>query len=142
MRLTLYFVALVAWSVFGGFAAEPEPTSLCEVLNRPEQYTGKHVLVHGIVEESEHGNYLKASPKCKQGESAIEIEGFDIAAYYAAGGKKYQGILAMVDGKIVMSDRRRFTLPQRPNEVPAPPKPHAAFSASKVSYEPSRSSSK
>src|SRR5438477_5141868 len=87
---------------------------------------GKHIVVRGIVEELEHGTYIRASPKCAEGPSAIFMSVPDMMSYNAAGGRKDHGITATVTGELVMS---HVGVPQFVK------KPYLAISARAVRYE-------
>src|SRR5258708_5355983 len=85
-----------------GFS-ESKQMSLCVIVSHPNEHMGEYVVVRGTMEQLEHGVYLFAGSPCDEKHSGILIQGTDKNAYRAAGGRKGIGVLATVEGELVMS---------------------------------------
>jgi hypothetical protein len=126
MNRTVVAILICLTTARLGRGADPKAVSLCEVIVHPEAHMGERVVVYGMVVQYEHGRYLVAVPPCDQDHSGILVQGTDSGSYFAAGGGKGKGVMAIVEGKFVMSSEG----------VPKFVKtPFLAFSAKKVRYE-------
>jgi hypothetical protein len=102
------------------------PLSVCDVLDNQAAYLKKTVTVRGKVISYEHGAFLAATVPCEGPDTGVRLEDIDLAGYFAAGGHKGIGVLATVEGKLVMSDRHARGKPATP---------HLALSVSGILYE-------
>jgi hypothetical protein len=62
----LVFIVLLAVPSVTGFQPYGRRLLVCEVLDHPEQYTGKGVTIRGVYVHYEHGTYLLPSPTCRK----------------------------------------------------------------------------
>ena len=76
---------------------------VCEVLKNSSEYVGRRFTFRGVVTSYEHGMYLVPYPDCAE-HQAISVWDFPFHSYLKAGGAKGVGVLATVDGKIVLRD--------------------------------------
>jgi hypothetical protein len=79
----------------------PNEPAVCEVLKHAAEYVGRHFTFTGVVTSYEHGAYFVPYPPCA-GQQAIRVQDFPWGAYRSAGGGKGLGLLATVNGKIVV----------------------------------------
>ena len=106
-KVGLVPLGLVALMCAGGClpASGIERISLCEVLGHKAEYMNKQIVVEAIVVHDFHSGYLIASPKCDDKQLTGVLLNIDWRSYYASGGKNWVGLKAIVEGKLVMSDR-------------------------------------
>jgi hypothetical protein len=106
-KVILLMCAPVAALFSRGSKPVGEPPSACEVLSHPQEYIGVQLKFEGILQVFEHASFLRVYSNCPEGVMIVEGQGFSPAAYYKAGGSKGAGVLATVQGKIVISKKRQ-----------------------------------
>jgi len=121
ISMTRASLAILGFLLAGEAYGFAKPIPLCALLTHPNEHMGKRVVVRGIIEQLEHGIYLVDS-ECEH--SGIDFLGTTPTAYRAAGGTTGHGVLATVEGKLVML-----------NEHDSDISPYPAFVARRVRYQ-------
>ena len=120
-------LAIVVLACFVVKAAEP--ISVCDISGNETEFLKMKLKIRGKLTRMQHGVFLGPAEPC-DGSAGVTLENLtsgQLTKYFEAGGRKGEGVLATVEGRLVMSEVNR------PRS-----KPHIVFSVASIRFERAR----